>query len=108
MEISGNKENCTHQNSADATDDCNGTATGKTNQVCLMPVHNNQYPEDRESDHFTDRLIRVVILCSTCRLNNQSAFSTLESDARANLRLKVVASMAFSAGLIGGRWFFSL
>ena len=52
MEISGNKENCTHENSADAADDCNGAATRKTVQVSLMPVHYDQYPQDREADRF--------------------------------------------------------
>ena len=40
------------------------------------------------------RLSRVAILCSTCRLRNESDVSTFESDTRANLRLKLpVASM---------------
>ena len=55
MEISGSKENCTYENSADAADDCNGAATRKTLQVGLMPVHYNQYPQDREADRFADQ-----------------------------------------------------
>jgi hypothetical protein len=39
MDASGDKENRTYQESADAADHCNGTATGKTIQVCLVPVH---------------------------------------------------------------------
>src|SRR5262249_53837048 len=35
------------------------------------------------------RLIRVAILCSNWRLSTQSVASTFESDARANLRLKL-------------------
>jgi hypothetical protein len=42
METSGDKENCTHQNSADTADYRNGTAAAKTIQVCLMPIHYNQ------------------------------------------------------------------
>jgi hypothetical protein len=55
------------------------------------------------------RLIRVAILCSTCRLSNQSVVSTFDSDARANLRLKLaVASIGVWSFLVGGCWFFSL
>ena len=50
MDASGDKENRSHKNSADAADYCNGTATGETIQVCLIPVHYDQYPEDRETD----------------------------------------------------------
>jgi hypothetical protein len=32
----------------------NGTAIGKTIQVRLMPVHDDQYPEDRKSDSFAE------------------------------------------------------
>ena len=47
------------------------------------------------------RLIRVAILCSTCRLSNQSVVSTFESDARANLRLKLAVA-SIGVFLIGG------
>jgi hypothetical protein len=40
------------------------------------------------------RLIRVAILCSACRLRNESGVSSFDSGTRANLRLKLaVASM---------------
>ena len=54
METGGAKENRSHKNSADAADHRNVTATGKTVQVCLMPVHDDQYPKDRETDDFDD------------------------------------------------------
>jgi hypothetical protein len=52
MDISGDEENCAHQKGTEAADDCNRTASGKTIQVCLMPVRYDQYPEDQESDRF--------------------------------------------------------
>jgi hypothetical protein len=55
MVISGNKENRTDQNSADAADHRNGTAPSKTIRVCLMPVHYDQYPKDRETDRLADQ-----------------------------------------------------
>ena len=55
METSCDKENRTHENSADAADPCNGTPTSKTIQVCLMPVHYDQYPKDQEADRFADQ-----------------------------------------------------
>src|SRR6516162_433509 len=43
------------------------------------------------------RQIPVEILCRACRLITQSGVSTFDSDARANLRLKLaVASIGFS------------
>jgi hypothetical protein len=47
MDANGNKESRTHQKSTNATDHRNGTAPGETIQVCLMPVHYDQYPKDR-------------------------------------------------------------
>jgi len=55
MEITGNKENCTHENSADAADDCDRTASAETIQICLMPVHDDQYPKYREADRFAEQ-----------------------------------------------------
>jgi hypothetical protein len=55
VETSGDEENCTHQNCADAADHYKGTATGETVQVRLMLVHDHQYPEDREADSFADQ-----------------------------------------------------
>jgi hypothetical protein len=55
METGGDKENCTHKNCADAADYRNDTAIGKTIQLCLMPVHYDQYPEDQEADRFADQ-----------------------------------------------------
>jgi len=52
METGGGKENHRHENSADTADHCNGTATAKTVQVCLMPVYDDQYPNDQEADCF--------------------------------------------------------
>jgi hypothetical protein len=50
------------------------------------------------------KLTPVEILCRACRLITQSGVSTFDSDARANLRLKLaVASIRFSLFLIGGR-----
>jgi hypothetical protein len=54
METSCDKESRTHQNSADAADYRNGTAIGETIQICLIPVHYDQYPKGREADHFAD------------------------------------------------------
>jgi hypothetical protein len=39
MEASGDEENRTYQESADAADHRNGTAARETVQLCLMPVH---------------------------------------------------------------------
>jgi hypothetical protein len=55
MDANGNKENRAHEKGADATDYRNGTAAGKTIQVCLMPVHYDQYPKDRETGRFADQ-----------------------------------------------------
>jgi hypothetical protein len=55
METGGDKENRSHKNGADTADCCDGTATGKTIQVCLMPVQYDQYPKDREADRFADQ-----------------------------------------------------
>jgi len=55
METGGDKENRSHENSADAADYCDGTATGKTIQVCLMSVYDYQYPKDQEADRFADQ-----------------------------------------------------
>ena len=54
VETGGDKENRTHQNSADAADYRNGTAAGETIQVCLMPVQYDQYPKDREADSLAE------------------------------------------------------
>jgi hypothetical protein len=72
-----------------------------------MPVYYDLYPEDQEADFSLTRLIRVAILCSTCRLNNESAVSTFKSDARANLRLKLAVASVWESCLIGGCWLFS-
>ena len=55
METGGDNENRTHKNSGDAADYCDGTATGKTIQVCLVPVRYDQYPKDQEADRFADQ-----------------------------------------------------
>ena len=55
METSCDKENRSHKNSAGAPDYRNATATGETIQICLMPVHYNQYPKDPEADRFADQ-----------------------------------------------------
>jgi hypothetical protein len=55
METGSDKENRTHNSSADAADYCDGTAAGKAVQLCLMPVHYDQYPEDREAYSFADQ-----------------------------------------------------
>ena len=55
METSCDKENRTHENSADAADYCNGTPTSKTIQVCLMPVQYDQYSKDREAERLADQ-----------------------------------------------------
>ena len=55
METSCNKENRSHKNSADAADHCNGTPTSKAIQLCLVPVHYDQYPKDRETDRVADQ-----------------------------------------------------
>ena len=55
METGGAKESRTYQESADAADHRNGTATGKTIRLCLMAVHYDQYPEDPETDTFADQ-----------------------------------------------------
>jgi hypothetical protein len=54
MDVSGDKENRTHKNSANAADHRNGTTTAKTVQVCLSPVHCDQYPKDQEAHRFAD------------------------------------------------------
>jgi hypothetical protein len=55
MNASRDKENQTHQNSADAVDHRNGTATGETIQICLIPVHHDQYPKDPEAENQVDQ-----------------------------------------------------
>jgi len=55
MDASGDKENRTYQESADATDHRKGTAIAKTVQVCLIPVQHDQHSEDRETDGFADK-----------------------------------------------------
>ena len=55
MKTGGDKENRSHKNSADAADYCDGTATGKTIEVCLMPVHYDQHPKDQEAHRFADQ-----------------------------------------------------
>ena len=55
------------------------------------------------------RLVRVAILCSTCRLSSQSVVSTFDSDTGANLRLKLaVASIGLSLFREAAAGFFSL
>ena len=54
-----------------------------------MPVHYISIPRIEKPIASLTRLIRVAILCSTCRLNNESAASTFDSDTGANLRLKL-------------------
>jgi len=67
-------------------------AAGPANRVSKISVAKTQKPRVR-----LIRLIPVEILCRVCRLSNQSVVSTFESDARANLRLKLaVASIGFS------------
>jgi hypothetical protein len=55
METGSDKENRTHKNSADAADYRNGTATGETIQICLIPVHYDQYPKDPEAENQVDQ-----------------------------------------------------
>jgi hypothetical protein len=54
MDASGDKENRTYQESADAADHRNGTATGETVQLRLMPVDEDQHPKDPEADSQAD------------------------------------------------------
>ena len=67
MNASRDKENQTHQNSADAADHRNGTATGETIQICLIPVHYDQYPKTQKPRTRLIRLNAVEILCRACR-----------------------------------------
>jgi len=55
MDANGNKKNRANQESTDATDHRKRAAAGKTIQVCLMPVNDDQYPKDREADGFADQ-----------------------------------------------------
>ena len=55
MDANGNKENRAHQKGADTTDYRKGAAPRETIQVCLISVHYDQYPEDREADCFADQ-----------------------------------------------------
>jgi hypothetical protein len=54
METGGAKENRTYQESSDAADHCKRTAAGETVELCLMPVHKDQYPKDREADRLAE------------------------------------------------------
>jgi hypothetical protein len=54
MEISGDKENRTYQESTDAADHCKGTAAGETVQLCLMPVDEDQHRKDPEAESQAD------------------------------------------------------
>jgi hypothetical protein len=54
METSGDKENRTNQESADAADHRNGTATPETVQLRLMPVSEDQHPKDPKAESQAD------------------------------------------------------
>jgi|SRR6516165_6846767 len=55
METSGDKENRTYQESADAADYRKGTAAGETVQLCLMPVNDDQHRKDPEAESQADQ-----------------------------------------------------
>jgi hypothetical protein len=109
MDASGNKENRSHKNSADAADYCDGAATGKTIQVCLMPVQYDQYSKDREADRLADQAH------SSC--DPLKHLSTEHPVARFDFRLRNSSEPEAEIGggvhggwsfLRGGCWFFSL
>jgi len=50
VETSGDKKSRPHENSADAPERGTGAAAGEIVQLCLVLVHNDQNPEDRESE----------------------------------------------------------
>ena len=54
METGGDKENHTHQESADAANYRNKTAAGETVQLCLMPVDDDQHRKDPEAESQAD------------------------------------------------------
>jgi hypothetical protein len=55
MEASGDKENRTYQESADAADHRKGAAAGETVQLCLMPVDDNQHSKHPEAESQGDQ-----------------------------------------------------
>jgi len=55
MEIGSDKENQTHQESADAANYRNGTAAGETVQLCLMAVDDDQHRKDPEAESQGDK-----------------------------------------------------
>jgi len=55
MEASGDEENRTYQESADAADYRKGTAAGETVQLCLMPVNDDQHRKDPEAESQADQ-----------------------------------------------------
>jgi hypothetical protein len=50
METSGDKESRAHQYSGDTPEHRKRAAAGETIQVCLVFVHYDQDPEDREAE----------------------------------------------------------
>jgi hypothetical protein len=55
MEIGGDKENRTYQESANAADYRKRTAAGETVQLCLMAVDDDQRRKDPEAESEADQ-----------------------------------------------------
>jgi len=55
VEASGDKENRTNQESANAADHRKGTTAGETIQLSLMPVDDDQHRKDPEAEGQADQ-----------------------------------------------------
>jgi hypothetical protein len=54
METSGNKESHANQHGADPAYHRSAVAAGEIAQICLMSVHYDQHPDDREANRQAD------------------------------------------------------
>ena len=54
MKASCDKESGAHQNGADAPDHYKGAVAGEIIQLCIVLVHYDQYPENREAERQAD------------------------------------------------------